>query len=406
MEKLVLFGAGKIGRSFIGQLFSQSGFEVVFIDLFEPVINELNRRNEYRVIIKSNQPDEVILVKNVRGIISSDIESITNEIIDCDVVAISVGHAGLANVIPVLAQGLLKRYEKRGNVPLDIIIAENMRNSDVFIKNTLLPLVGPNYPLEEIVGLVETSIGKMVPIMTKDDQGKDMLQVFAEPYNTLILDKKAFKSPIPNVKGLAPQKNIKAWVDRKSYIHNFGHAAAAYYGYFVNPSQLYLCDALANLDVAEFTKSAMKQSARVLMKKYPDEFTMEELDNHITDLIHRFQNKALGDTIYRVGCDLKRKLNINDRVLSPAIDGYNLQCSIDIILQTLGYGLFFRATDDHGNMFPGDKEFAVELEEYGIPFVLEKICGIDPVKEKGIFDKIITNTKSINLMSHLSLPDY
>lgn len=203
----------------------------------------------------------------MRGIISSNIESITNEIIDCDVVAISVGHAGLANVIPVLAQGLLKRYEKRGNVPLDIIIAGNMRNSDVFIKNTLLPLVGPNYPLEKIVGLVETSIGKMVPIMTKEDQGKDMLQVFAEPYNTLILDKKAFKSPIPNVKGLAPKKNIKAWVDRKSYIHNFGHAAAAYYGYFVNPSQRYLCDTLANMDVAEFTKTAMKQSARVLMKK-------------------------------------------------------------------------------------------------------------------------------------------
>ena len=43
-NKLVLFGAGKIGRSFIGQLFSRGGYEVVFIDVFKPVIDELNLR--------------------------------------------------------------------------------------------------------------------------------------------------------------------------------------------------------------------------------------------------------------------------------------------------------------------------------------------------------------------------
>jgi mannitol-1-phosphate 5-dehydrogenase len=389
MEKLVLFGAGKIGRSFIGQLFAQSGFEIVFIDLFEPVIHELNRKKEYPVIIKSDQPDEIILVKNVRGILYTDKESIVDEIVDCSIVAISVGQAGLPGVIPVLAQGLLKRRKRRRNQPLDIIIAENMRNADLFVKRALIQLLGPDYPMDELVGLIETSIGKMVPIMACEEQEKDLLQVFAEPYNTLILAKKAFKNPIPEVKGLAPKENIKAWVDRKSYIHNLGHAAAAYHGYQLNPSLKYLHEVLAMKDVEAFTKAVMKQSSLILMQKYPGEFSTSDLDKHIEDLIQRFQNKALGDTVYRVGCDLKRKLHINDRVLSPTIEGHNLKCQIDLILQTFSDGLSFRATGDNGKMFSGDTEFATILETKGIGFVLENICGLHPETE--IYDVIISS---------------
>ena len=399
MEKLILFGAGKIGRSFIGQLFSQSGFEVVFVDLFKPVIDELNKKKEYKVIVKSDRPDQVILVKNVRGIVSTDVEAIANEIAGCNIVAISVGQAGLPGVIPILAKGLINRYQERGKIPLDIIIAENLRNADEHIKNALLPLLGPYYPIEELVGLIETSIGKMVPIMTKEDQEKDLLQVFAEPYNTLIVDKKAFKNPIPEVKGVAPKENIKAWVDRKSYIHNLGHAAAAYYGFHKNRSHRFLYEALVNPEVEAFTVSVMKQSAEILMKKYPGEFSAEDLDGHIFDLLQRFQNKALGDTIYRVGCDLKRKLYKTDRILSPATDGHLLGCSIDRILATFGYGLSFRANDDHGNLFPGDKEFASDLETNGIAFVLETICGIDPVKEAAIFRQLLTIFQSTHPLS-------
>jgi mannitol-1-phosphate 5-dehydrogenase len=64
-NKIVIFGAGKIGRSFIGQLFSRGGFEVVFVDVCKPVISELNHRGNYKVIIKSDT-EEVITVSNVR----------------------------------------------------------------------------------------------------------------------------------------------------------------------------------------------------------------------------------------------------------------------------------------------------------------------------------------------------
>jgi len=159
-------------------------------------------------------------------------------------VAISVGQKGLPNVIYTLAKGLILRKRKSGRKPLDIIIAENMHNADKYVRDILNTIIGNDYPVDELVGLIETSIGKMVPIMPKDEQGKDLLIVYAEPYNTLILDKRAFKNPIPDVKGLAPKDNMKAWVDRKSHIHNFGHAAAAYAGFQTDPSLKYLSDVL------------------------------------------------------------------------------------------------------------------------------------------------------------------
>ena len=390
MKKLVIFGAGKIGRSFIGQLFGRAGYEVVFIDISEPIIRELNRLNEYNVIIKSALPDEIIRVSNVRAVAGHETGKVADEISDCDIAAVSVGQAGLRMVVPSIAKGLRLRRKKLGNLPLDIILAENMHNVDQYVKDILRSELERDYPIDELVGLIETSIGKMVPIMPQDEMEKDVLLVYAEPFNTLILDKKAFKNPIPEVNGLAPKDNIKAWVDRKSHIHNFGHAAAAYAGFLNDPNLKYLADVLKITSVKRFTREAMLQSADVLMKKYPGEFVLSDLIDHIDDLLDRFGNRALGDTVFRVGCDLKRKLHRNDRILNPLIDGMLTNSRVDQILQTFGYGLYFRAKDENGKMFPGDEEFSMALKEKGLMYVLFNMCGLHPESDRKVIDQILS----------------
>jgi mannitol-1-phosphate 5-dehydrogenase len=403
MKKIVIFGAGKIGRSFIGQLFSLSGYKVVFVDVFEPVINELNRRKEYNVIIKSDNPDKIIRVENVSGVLASNEVRVAEELMDCDIAAISVGQKGLPKVISLIVNGLVLRQKKYGHKPLDFILAENMRNADIFVKDLLQSQLSTHYPLDELVGLIETSIGKMVPIMTKEEQEKDLLTVYAEPYNTLILDKNAFKNPIPEANGLAPKENIKAWVDRKSYIHNFGHAAAAYAGFQFDPTIRYLADALKIPSVEKFTREAMLESARVLIHKYPDEFSIIDLTNHIDDLLFRFKNRALGDTVFRVGCDLSRKLSKNDRILSPLLDGIQFNLPVDNMIETFVDGLYFRASDENGNMFPNDIEFCYALEKKGLYHVLHNICELSYLTDievieliKSSYLKIVLNGFSFN----------
>ncbi|MDP3443858.1 MAG: mannitol-1-phosphate 5-dehydrogenase, partial [Ignavibacteria bacterium] len=166
-DKIVIFGAGKIGRSFIGQLFGCGGYEVVFIDVYKQIIDELNVRRNYNVIIKSEK-EEIINITSVRGVFADDGPSVAFEIATARLVAVSVGLHGLNKIFPLLANGLLERYAIDDGLALDIIIAENMRNSDTFFREELMKLVPPDYPFERLVGLVETSIGKMVPIMQKN----------------------------------------------------------------------------------------------------------------------------------------------------------------------------------------------------------------------------------------------
>lgn len=384
MQKLVLFGAGKIGRSFIGQLFSRSGYEVVFIDIFEPVVNALNQRKSYKVVIKAEK-EEIIPVNNVRGVLGSETDKVIEEVATADILAVSVGQRGLPHILPNIAKGLLKRYENNPQKALDIIIAENMRNASEHFYNEILKNTGNNYPINQLVGLVETSIGKMVPIMTKKDMEKDILQVFAEPYNSLILDKKGFKNPIPDVEGLAPKENMKAWVDRKLFIHNLGHAATAYFGFRNNPTLTYIFEVLDDKDIKKFIKDTMRQAAEVLLLMYPDEFTMQMLEDHIDDLLARFQNKALGDTIFRVGCDLYRKLGKEDRLAAAVFKAIEYNKPYSKILYALMTGFVFRAKDENENMFPKDAEFAEELSQKGLDYMLAKVCGFD--KEK--YPKIV-----------------
>lgn len=386
MKKLVLFGAGKIGRSFVGQLFSRSGYEVVFVDILEPVIEALNRRGFYNVIIKGDR-EETINVTNVRGVLASDKEKVAEEVSTADVVATSVGNNALSHIIPLIAQGLIKRYSKDKNLPLDIIIAENMRDAAEYFEKEIVKIVGNDYPLKKLVGLVETSIGKMVPIMSKKDMDEDILQIFAESYNNLILDKKAFNNPIPNVKGLSPKDNMKAWVDRKSFIHNLGHATISYLGYLYDRKFVYLYEALAVKELYNQTKETMMQASEILMKEYPGEFTKKDLEDHIDDLLKRFMNKALGDTIYRVGRDLLRKLGPEDRLAGAIIKGLKYNMNVDKILYALVCGFYFRAADESDAMFDRDIEFVEEYFNNGIEYVLVNVCGFDKNKHKDIIAK-------------------
>ena len=386
-KKIVLFGAGKIGRSFIGQLFSRGGYEVVFVDVFKPVIDALNERGNYNVIIKSDS-DTVMNITNVSGVMATDSTRVSDEIATADILAISVGLNGMTTAFPLIAEGLTKRYATNPTSALDIIIAENMRNADAYFTAELKSLLPQNYPFEQLVGLVETSIGKMVPIMLKKDMDEDVLQVFGEPYNTLILAKNSFKTPIPQIEGLAPKANMKAWVDRKLFIHNLGHAATAYFGYLQNPKFIFLYEALAVPEVLEKVRKTMLQAAEILLKKYPSEFTNKDLVDHIDDLLARFQNKALGDTIFRVGCDLQRKISAEDRVVGAINAAKELGLPYDEMINVLASAMKFRATNEQGEMFPGDVAFAA-IYDKGVMEVLTAVCGFTEMEAEFIADKIV-----------------
>jgi len=374
-HKIIIFGAGKIGRSFIGQVFSRSGYEVVFVDINRQLIELLNQHGQYKVVIKDSENDQTLIIRHVRGICLDDTEQVIDELTDAGIVSLSVGQQGLQATIPILAQALVNRRQKHGDAPLDIIIAENMRNADIFIRDELRKRLPADYLLDQWVGLVETSIGKMVPIMTQKDIEDDPLQVFAEPYNSLIVAKNGFRNPLPDVSFLAPKENIKAWVDRKLFIHNLGHATAAYLGFVAYPKAIYIWEVLDKPEIYRATRQTMLQAADILQALYPGEFTPSQLEEHIDDLLRRFMNKSLGDTLFRVGCDLYRKLGPDDRLVAPVQAAIRTGKPHHLILEAIKAGISFRAKDENGNYLPSDVLFFEEAEK-GTQYILENVCKL------------------------------
>jgi len=372
-KSILIIGAGKIGRSFIGQLFGSSGYEVIFADVDTGLVNELNRRRGYPVIIKDEQIQR-LWIPHVRAVSALDHKRVVTEISNASVMAVSVGKNALEKVLPLIAEGLKARCKGNPNRPLDIIIAENMRSASGFMRQKLAALLPRDYSLDRLVGLVETSIGKMVPIMTEADLKEDPLQVFAEAYNDLVLDKHGFKGAVPEVAGLCPKENIKAWVDRKAFIHNLGHATAAYTGNFFFPDAIYIYEVLTDEKVYSLVRQTMLQSADVLLRIYPRDFTFTGLN--IED-ISRFQNKALKDTVFRVGQDLPRKLSINDRFAGIIRLARQQSLPYHRILEAMTCGFFFKAVNEKGEAAAADKKFIREVMQ-GIEAALVQYCGFHP----------------------------
>lgn len=382
--KLVQFGAGNIGRSFIGQLFCRSGWDVVFVDVNEELVRLLNERRYYQVVIKrEGQVDEVRRIGPVRAISGRDSAAVAGELATANLAATSVGKGALGAIIPLIARGLEGRYRSRPDWPLDFIIAENAPGADRLFREGLTRELGPEYPLERLVGLVETSIGKMVPIMRAEDLAHDPLQVFAEDYETLILDKRAFRGPLPGSTGPWPDSiqlvdDIRAFVARKLYLHNLGHAAVAYTGFAMNPSLVYIAEAVRIPAVRDRTLAAMQESAAALLAQYPHAYSRRDLDDHIENLLDRFGNRALGDTIYRVGRDLYRKLDREDRLVGAMRLCAAHGLPFDRIAEVYRSALNFAATDEAGRLYPQDEVFRQSLLPRGIEAVLREASHLDP----------------------------
>jgi mannitol-1-phosphate 5-dehydrogenase len=397
-QNIVIFGAGKIGRSFIGQLFGQAGYEVVFVDMDLSLVNELNRRRSYPVVIKGPDSEDRLVIKQVRAIHALKGNAVVEAIRNAGILAISVGKNALPAVASLVGEGLTKRQQSFPGRVLDIILAENMRSADLFFRNKLRELLPSSYPLDELVGLVETSIGKMVPMMTTRDMEEDPLQVFAEPYNTLILDRKGFRGEIPQIEELSLKDNIKAWVDRKAFIHNLGHASAAFAGHLRYPESIYMYEILSDKKIREFTRIVMRESAVILRSVYPGEYSEIELSLHIDDLITRFQNRNLGDTIFRVGSDLQRKLGPDDRFMAPIRMAIEKNAPYGKILEAMAMGFLFKARDQNKQMFPGDVDFHRRVSE-NPELVLEQISGLNPSADGKLIFQL---KKLIDKISHIN----
>lgn len=315
--KAIMYGAGNIGRGFIGPLLCNSGFDVTFVDVSAPLIRAINEAGQYSVRIVGNTGFEDTLVTGVSALDGNDTEAVAKAIAGADLVATAVGVPILKKIVPNLATGIRRRLAE-ADKPLNILICENMLDADRYLAG----LIKERFSAEECerfercIGLVEASIGRMVPVQTDEMRQGDPLRVCVERYAFLPVDGVSFKGELPEIGGLVPYAPFGYYIKRKLFLHNMGHCVCAYLGLCFGYE--FISDAMDDPEILNIVKSAMLETMQALSREFG--IGMEALLPHVDDLITRFKNRALRDTCARVGHDPARKLSENDRLVG-AISG-------------------------------------------------------------------------------------
>ena len=316
MLKAIMYGAGSIGRGFMGQLFSESGYEVIFIDVNQNLISLLNKRGEYPIKFVKDGFSKELTVKNVCGICANDTSSVLKAIADADIIATSVGKNFLPTIAKNVAYGLKIRWKNKCYDPINIIVCENMIKANEYLGSCIERYFDDKEKqlFLKLVGMVETCINRNVPVMTKELQDGDPLKIVAENYDELPVDKNSFKGPIPNIKHMIPYSPFDFFIRRKLFMYNMSHAVTAYLGSLLKTTKL--SEAIKIPEIKYIVLCALKESSIALSHEYAA--NLEELLNFSSELIYRFGNKLLGTTIERVAMDPKRKLSKDDRLLGAA----------------------------------------------------------------------------------------
>ncbi|MDQ4047138.1 MAG: mannitol-1-phosphate 5-dehydrogenase, partial [Actinomycetota bacterium] len=134
--KAVHFGAGNIGRGFVGLLLHDAGYEVVFADVAEALIAQLSEAESYQVH-EVGENAAVRTMDNFRAVNSSTQEAqLIEEIATADIVTTAVGPHILKFVAPAIAKGIAARTP--GSAPLQVMACENAINATDILREAIV----------------------------------------------------------------------------------------------------------------------------------------------------------------------------------------------------------------------------------------------------------------------------
>lgn len=320
------FGAGNIGRGFIGLLLQQQGVGVTFVDVNESVVDALKKRHEYVVEVLSTPPQH-IKVTGVDALSSSNEEaSVIQHINEVDFITTSVGVNVLPLIAPLIAKGLQQRINTK---PLHIIACENALSASSILQKEVLkhletPLANVAFP--------NAAVDRIVPQQQHDDP----LFVQVEPFFEWVIETNDVLSCLP-LKDVHFVEELAPYIERKLFTVNTGHCTTAYLGY--QKQYKYISEAIADPEIESFVRKVLKETGDYLTDQYGFDATTHQ--EYIDKTIERFKNPNIVDEVVRVGRSPLRKLSFDDRLVKPAREILQSGSTPSALVQAIGYGLLF-----------------------------------------------------------------
>ncbi len=379
MKKALQFGAGNIGRGFIGALLEESGYEVVFADVIQDTIDRINNEKKYKIFIKDVELEE-LEVKNISAV-NSNSKEIIDEIKDAEIITTAVGPNVLKIISATLREGLKSRFESGKKDYLNIIACENAVYASSSLKEYIMDGVEGDLKdyIETYVGFPNCSVDRIVP----PSHNENPLDVTVEKYYEWNVEKDGFKGDIPEIKGMNLADNLLAYIERKLFTLNTGHAICAYLG---NLKGLPTIDkAIEDEDVFAVVKGAMQESGLALVNKFG--FEKDVHFAYIDKIIKRFKNPYLQDDVKRVGREPLRKLSDTDRLVKPMMTAREYGIETPNLIKGIAAALHYKNNEDKQA-----NELQEMIENSGIEETIKKVTNI---KDDKLISDIVKEYKKL-----------
>lgn len=363
--KAVHFGAGNIGRGFIGQLLHRAGCQVTFADVNDELIRLLKQEDSYQIFFAApDQKPETIT--NFTGLHSQhEKEELLTALREADLVTTAVGAPVLKHLAPVLAEAVKERLDSA--LPLTVIACENAVGGTDMLRAHVEELLSKeeSSQAEALISWPNAAVDRIVPIQEQSNP----LDVLVEPFYEWTVEKKAIHGPVPPIEGIQYVDDLDAYIERKLFTVNTGHAAAAYHGW--QKQHATVQEAMKDSSIRSEVESVLKETGKLLTAKYSfDPYTHAA---YIQTTLSRFENAALSDSIERVARQPLKKLGARERLVSPALQLEERGMNPEALLRTIAAALAYDNLQD---------EEAAQLHQQlavsPASFVLGTISGLDP----------------------------
>lgn len=383
----VHFGAGNIGRGFIGQLLHDAGYEVCFVDVNKELVDEINSRKEYTIVLAEEGTQE-ILIQGVQAIHGMEEEQVAAAIAKANLVTTAVGPTILARIAPVIAKGIALRQQTNPSI-LNIIACENMISGSTQLKGFVYQELNETEQAfaAQLIGFPDAAVDRIVPMQTHEDK----LRVMVEPFYEWVVNQSQFVGPIPTIGGVTFVDDLHPYIERKLFTVNTGHALIAYLGYYMGHETI--DEALQNDYILQVSEKALQESGDFLIKKHG--FDRDAHLKYIQKILNRFRNPYISDSVARVGRSPIRKLSPHDRLISPANQALSFEIEPIHLALGIAAALQFNHSDDQEA-----QEIASCLSTKGIEETLTTYSGVH--KDSPLFS-LILNQMDVLKQSRTSL---
>ena len=365
---VLIVGAGKIARGYVGHLVALAGHPITFVDVNEALVRLINERGGYQVHILGS-PEKSMRVKNIQALHTGD-AGVAQAVAETGLVFVSVGGPNLPAVGAALAAGISAR-RRAGGRKLNIVCCENWRKPAEVLREALAAQLGDEDRayLAERVGIAEATVLRSSIEPTEAQRAADPLAVQAQDYWELQIDAEALVEPLPEVMGLQPVEGFHAALERKLFTYNAGNAVIGYLG--MRRGHQFLHEAATDPLILEAARGVYEESGAAICAKHG--YTREEQAAFAAQSLRKYQDPKIADPVERQVRDPIRKLSRYDRLIGPA------SLALEYGIRPWNLALAIAAALQYDN--PSDPA-AVQLQrliaERGLDAALREVCGIEP----------------------------